>query len=534
MNRQPGPGARGFGTGILAGVAATLVLFAYRMATGVPTPAEVLTERMIRLLPFPVFALILATLQHWAKPLGFLMALITSLVGFGLGGVIYTRMAWDSRRPRLTRGLVAAAVTWVCLTYVFLPGIQGGILGAPLTTVVPAPALPMALGSLVYGLLMAGLSPQPGQRGIRRDRPASGPASSVLHTGGSSAVSVPVSRRDLLRRSALVALVAAAAARLGTWGDATEERVAAVVSGAAAVASGAFRLIRGMPPEVTSNREFYQVSKNYPFDPTVDVATWSLEVGGLVGHPLKLSYADFVRAAPSVERYQTLECISNEVGGDLISTARWKGIRIRDILALADVRPEARTVIWHSADGYFESLPLDAAMDPESLLAYEMNGAPLPQNHGAPVRVLLPNRYGTKQPKWLTGIEVASSDFPGYWQRQRLNEPAIVKTGSAFRVERQEGPVVLLGGWAFAGSRGISKVEISADGGTTWFPAAVKEALGENCWQFWSAEWKPPAPGEYSLKVRAVDGTGRMQAGRWRRMPDGAEGYHEVRIRVAG
>ncbi len=533
MKREPGHWARGFGTGVAAGVALTLVLFAYRFATGMPTPEEALAERMVLLLPYQVFTLILATLQHLAKPFGFVMAIVTSLTGSGVGGVVYVWATRDSRQPPLILGLVAGAVTWVFLTYIFLPVIQGGLLGVPLTTVVSAPALPMAIGSLAYGFLLAVLSRQPEQARIRGNRPAPGLASHEVRTGDSRVVSASMGRRELLRRSALILLVAAAASRLGAWADAAGTRVAAVASGAAAVASGAFRLIKGMPPEVTPNRQFYQVSKNYPFDPKVDVAKWSLEVKGLVARPLKLSYTEFLQAAPSVERYQTLECIANEVGGDLISNAKWKGIRVRDILALAVVRPESTTIIWRGADGYYESVPLDAAMDPESLLAYEMNSEPLPQKHGAPVRVLLPNRYGMKQPKWLISIEVSNSDFTGYWETQRLSNPAIVKTNSAFRVEAKSGAVVMLGGWAFAGGRGISKVEISADGGTTWFPAAVKEALGKNCWQFWSAEWKSPVAGEYSFKVRAVDDKGVIQPGVWRRLPDGAEGYHEVRVRFA-
>ncbi|HEV2282418.1 MAG TPA: molybdopterin-dependent oxidoreductase [bacterium] len=514
MNRAAGHWARGFGPGVAAGAAATLVLFAYRFATGMPTPAEALDERMVRLLPYPVFALILAHLQQLAKPLGFVSAVLTSLIGFGAGGMLYARTGGESRRPRLVLALVAAAVTWASLTYLFLPIVQGGLLGVPLTTVVAAPALPMAIGSLAYGLLLATLS-RPGQA-----RNNAGVAAGLM------------SRRDLFRRSALVLLVAAGASRLGTWSDAVGARAVSAASGAAAAASAAFRLIRGMPPEVTPNGRFYQVSKNYPFDPTVDAAKWSLQITGLVARPVTLSYAEFVRSAPPVERYQTLECISNEVGGDLISNARWKGVRVRDVLALAEVRPESTAVVWRSADGYFESIPLEVALDPDSLLAYEMNGAPLPQKHGAPVRVLLPDRYGTKQPKWLTGIEVANADVTGYWEHQRFGKRAIVKTGSAFSVEVRDGGAVRFGGWAFAGSRGISRVELSGDGGKTWFPAAVKDALAVNAWQLWSAQWTPPAPGDYAFAVRAVDGRGEIQRGRRRRLPDGAEGYHEIRIRV--
>ncbi len=546
-----GPGARrALAAGIAGGVGVVVVLFAYRFATGMPTLQEALAERMIRMLPLPVFAFILAKLQHLAKPLGFGMAVLASIVGFGAGGWVYAWATRRSRRPRVVLGLIAAAVTWVFLTFVFLPFIEGGLLGAPLTTVVSAPALPMALASAVYGLLLAALSgpsrttrragaarPADGA-GVPRDRGragGSGPAGGAgdpavpddrTRDGAAAAPVVPesVTRRDLLRRSALVVLAVSAGASLAAWARAAG-------SHAAAAARGAFRLLKGMPPEVTPNDKWYQVSKNF-FDPTVDVAKWSLEVKGLVERPLRLSLPELQKAAPGVERYQTFECISNEVGGDLISTAKWKGVRVRDILALAGVRPGATTIIWRAADGYSESIPLPIAMDPDSLLAYEMNGEPIPQKHGAPVRVLLLNRYGMKQPKWLTSIEVANHDYTGYWEQQGWSKEAIVKTNSAFRVEAREGGRIALGGWAFAGSRGISKVEISADGGKTWFPAEVKEPLAVNCWQFWSAEWTPPAPGSYTFRVRAVDGTGKVQpAGPKPTLPDGAEGYHTATVR---
>lgn len=535
MRREPVRVAGGFGTGVAAGIGATLALFACRLAAGVPMPQEVFAERLVRLLPDALFVLLLAELQHLAKPAGFAAAVGLSLAGFGLGGVAYACVARASRRPRLVLGLLTAAVTWAALTYVVLPIVQGGMLGEPLATVVSAPAPSVAAGSVVYGLLLAALY-RPERSRIRTRLTAFIPASSTVSAArprGARLLFQGIRRRNLLRRSSLALLVAVAASRLGTSARAARPRIAAAASGAAA-ASRAFRLIRGMPAEVTPNARFYQVSKNYPFDPTVDIAHWSLEVMGLVSRPLKLSYAEFLKAAPPVERYQTLECVGNPVGGDLIGNARWKGLRVRDILDLAGVQPEATAIVWRSTDGYSESVPLAVAMDPDALLAYEMNGRPLPQQHGAPVRVLLLNRYGMKQPKWLTGIEAADAGGIGRWEHLRLNNPAIVKTHSAFRAEITDGAAVLLGGWAFAGRRGIAKVEISADGGTTWFPAAVKPALGESCWQFWSAQWTPPAPGEYVLAVRAADGTGALQAGRRRRMPDGAEGYHELRVLVPG
>jgi len=504
-----------------------------------PTLQEALAERMIRLLPYQLFALLLARLQHLAKPLGLAMAVVATVVGFGLGGLLYASAVERLRWPRLWLGLTTAAIAWVFLTFAFPPFIEGSALGVPLTTVVSAPAPPMAMASLVYGLLLILLYRRPsadgragaGRRdvGLERHRAVGRWAVSDAPAppGRSGSDDQAVSRRDLLRRSALVVLAVAAGTRLATWTGAAGTCLAEA-------AAATFRLIKGMPPEVTPNGEFYQISKNF-FDPTVDVEKWTLEVKGLVAKPLKLSFAEFVKAAPSVERFQTFECISNEVGGDLIGNAKWKGVRVRDILALAEVKPGATTILWRAADGYSESIPLAIAMDPESLLAYQMNGGPIPQKHGAPVRVLLLNRYGMKQPKWLTSIEVANHDRPGYWEQQGWSKEAIVKTNSAFRVEMKDGPVMLLGGWAFAGSRGISKVEISADDGKTWFPAALKDPLSENCWQFWSAEWKPPAPGSYTLKVRAIDGKNALQAAQSKpTLPDGAQGYHTVSVRVTG
>jgi DMSO/TMAO reductase YedYZ molybdopterin-dependent catalytic subunit len=516
-------GSRGFWAGVAGGAAAVLVLLAYRQATGMPTLPEALAERLIRLLPYQIFALFLAQLQHLAKPLGFVMAVVTSVIGFGLGGVVYAWAGRASRRPRAVLLLATALVTWLFLTYAFLPFIEGSVLGVPLTTVVTSPAVPMALASLVYAIVLVLLA----GRAATRGSPASvRPGLGVTEQSGPPAAREGVTRRDVLRRSAIVLAAAAAGTRCATWIGNSAARVAAA-------AAQAFTLVKGMPPEVTPSGQFYQISKNF-FDPKVEVDKWTLEVTGLVAKPLKLTLDEFKKSGPPVERYQTFECISNEVGGDLIGNAKWKALSVKDLLALAGVKPGAKTLIWHAADGYTESIPLDVAMDPTTLLAYEMNGEPIPQKHGAPVRVLLANRYGMKQPKWLTAIEVSDRGYrstKGYWEQQGWSQDAYVKVNSAFRVETKEGAALALGGWAFAGNRGISKVEFSPDGGKTWYPAGVKAALGQNCWQFWSATWTPPQPGDYAIKVRATDGQGVLQPAEPKpTLPDGGQGYHTVKV----
>src|SRR3989304_146706 len=344
---------------------------------------------------------------------------------------------------------------------------------------------------------------------------------------------VAVSRRKFLDRS--FGLVAGALA-----GSAFAHWVAVAGRETVAYAQTLFDRIKGLPPEVTPNEQFYTVSKNPPgFDPVLKAERWRLEVAAQPGQSLTLTYDD-IKAMPSVRRPHTLECISNEVGGDLISNAIWRGVRLRDVMAKAGgIDSKATEIVFRCADGYTESLPIADALDQDTLVAYEMNGQPLPPKHGFPVRLLVPGRFGMKNPKWITKIEAVNIDFQGYWERSGWSKPAIVKTMSKFNAPSGShmmptlGDEVGVGGVAYAGDRGIKAAEVSTDDGKTWQPAQIKPPLGKYTWVLWSALWKPTAPGEYTLKVRARDGTGVLQtATEVGTLPDGASGYHRIRVRV--
>jgi DMSO/TMAO reductase YedYZ molybdopterin-dependent catalytic subunit len=298
--------------------------------------------------------------------------------------------------------------------------------------------------------------------------------------------------------------------------------------------------------EVTPADKFYRVDVNV-FPPNVSSSSWTLPVTGLVSNPLTLNYSQLL-AMESQDQYNTLECVSNNTDGDLISTAKWTGVKFSDILSQAGVKPDATYVVFKATDGYSVGIPMAKAMDPETILAYHMNGVPLLADHGFPARMIVPGFYGMMNCKWVTSIEVVAETYQGYWQvRGWINEAQyetgsfIVTPGNAQVADRfgvagaSSVPLGLvpIAGVAFAGDRGIEKVEVSTDGGNTWTMASVKDPLSGNTWVLWTADWNPPAAGNYSIAVRATDKTGAVQtASMAAPFPGGATGYAIVDVGV--
>jgi DMSO/TMAO reductase YedYZ molybdopterin-dependent catalytic subunit len=166
-----------------------------------------------------------------------------------------------------------------------------------------------------------------------------------------------------------------------------------------------------------------------------------------------------------------------------------------------------------------------------------MNGTPLPDKHGFPLRLILPGRYGVKNPKWITRIELAAEPIDGYWVRRGWDREALVQTVARIDTPTDRasvpGPRLEVGGVAFAGSRGISRVEASLDGGTTWREAGIRGPLGSSTWVQWAVEWEDASPGTYNVVARATDGSGVLHtAEETGSFPLGATGYHRVRVDV--
>jgi len=292
----------------------------------------------------------------------------------------------------------------------------------------------------------------------------------------------------------------------------------------------------GTRPEVTPADQFYRIDINL-LPPKVDAATWRLAINGLVSKPAQLSLNEIV-ARSSVTQALTMSCISNYVGGDLISSNYWTGVRLKDLLVEVGLQPDAAAISITASDGFYESLPLAEAMDERTLLVYAMNGQALTPDHGFPLRIYIPNHYGMKQPKWITQLQVTNQLGAGYWVDRGWSQSATPQTLStidtviADKAAIAASGMMPLGGIAWAGLRGISKVEVQIDG-AAWIEAGLRNpTLSPLTWVEWRYDWKPSA-GTHQVRVRATDGDGALQeAVNVGPGPEGATGYHVVNIRV--
>ncbi len=295
---------------------------------------------------------------------------------------------------------------------------------------------------------------------------------------------------------------------------------------------------RGTRPEYTPLEDHYKVFIRS--EPTnIDISTWTLPIIGMVENPMVLTLDDIRNNYEPQSEYVTLSCISNRVGGDLISTTWWTGVSLQKIIDDLKPQPEARYLNITSGDGFHETVDLDMiASDERIMLCYEWDGKPLPFDHGFPLRIWLPDRYGMKQPKWITGMEVTSEYNPGYWVGRGWDEVARVKATSVIDTVAVKDLAVVdgqgfvpVGGIAYGGARGISGVEVRVDEGP-WEEAQLRSPLSDTTWILWRYEW-PFQEGEHTFEVRCAeaDGTPQIEERKGNR-PDGASGIHSRRTRI--
>jgi DMSO/TMAO reductase YedYZ molybdopterin-dependent catalytic subunit len=289
--------------------------------------------------------------------------------------------------------------------------------------------------------------------------------------------------------------------------------------------------------------------KSFRTTPEIDPKAHTLTLDGLVRQPLTLTMDEIV-AMPSITEMRTLQCISNPVGGGLIGNIVWRGTPLRPILDRLGILESCRYIHFEAADGYTTSVPLERLITPpiaDVLLIYEANGAPLPPDHGYPLRILIPGLYGQKQPKWIIRMHFAQEDKLGYWEGPawEWSNVATVKTNSQIREPRiRSNPPspIRIAGSAFAGSRAITAVDVSVtpqaqNGERDWRPAILIAPSSPLVWTWYVFDWTPPAAGVYTVAVRALDETGFTQTRTASNVlggafPDGTDAIHETTLTI--
>jgi DMSO/TMAO reductase YedYZ molybdopterin-dependent catalytic subunit len=438
-------------------------------------------------------------------------------------------------------GIYAAVVGIVALRRNFVAGLVGiavfGAIGtwAALSRRISAP-LHVALPSIAGAL--AGIGALWVIRMRLIDQPEAESAPPETATG----------RRQLLQRAGavlgalagLAAVTGAAGRRLGSRFSAAESRADVVLPPAAEPLAELPATVQadvaGVTPFITPNADFYRIDTAL-VAPQVPTDTYRLKVVGMVDNELELTYADLV-ARPMIERDITLTCVSNEVGGQYVGTARWLGTRLDDVLHEAGIKPGADQVVGRSVDGFECGFPVETALDGrDAIIAVGMNGEPLPIEHGFPARLVVPGLYGfVSATKWLTEIELTSfAEFDHYWLRRGWAQKAPIKLMSRIDTPRGLSKVaaglVPVAGVAWEQTVGVRAVEVQIDDGP-WQPAELADTPSNDTWRQWLYHWNA-TPGRHSITVRATDNDGAIQtAERAEPIPDGAAGHHQIVVIV--
>lgn len=560
---------RTFVLGLLAGGVALIVAAAFRIIAGGLFVPELASQTVFSLTPGQIESSSVATLGSLAKYTAFTTAIIINLVLYGglaiLLHELYSKLFGKNTIVNLVQlsiipYLVMVAISAILLQLSELLTGSSEIQYALLFLLLPN----VAYGRTLLYLFQRGAATIP-PKGVKPRNALNAEINS--EAGQSGEKNFEPSSNSSVRRISRKQFITVAAATVGVgififWARSFpfHNKSSMPVSSpevplpppSARIPAGSIFAQETLAPfvasELTPNDKFYRIDTNL-IVPSVDANSWRLNVKGLLRNgPVQYTYQE-LKAMPSVSEYATLECISDKVEGDLISTAYWRGVSLKSILEKAQVLPEAFYIVFRCSDGYDVGIPLDRGMMDGTILAYEMNGVPLPTEHGFPLRAIVPGLYGMMNAKWITEIELVDRVYEGFWQRRGWANNAkyqthskIVFPGDALQNRFEElsantatiGSKSPIAGVAFAGDRGISKVEVSIDGGNTWQSANIKDPLSNNCWVLWALDWIPQNKGKYNIVVRATDKAGNLQTAEIRDIyPNGSTGYHSVEETVS-
>jgi DMSO/TMAO reductase YedYZ molybdopterin-dependent catalytic subunit len=512
--RRDRPGLRlAFAGSVAVGAALAIGELLAGLLPGVPSPLLAVARFIVDVQPPGAKELVVGLFGE-ADKLAFQVFIV--LVGGGVGAAL-GRVA--PRRPELAAAILAGFAAVGFGASLREPGVS-------LALSAGAAGVEAVIGiALLRRLVAMAAAPRAGIAGAMPDWSRR----SLLQTGGAIAVGSLVAGtfgRMLLERQPAPA----------TSGDAPAAPVPANLPAGASLASTDLT-DAGLTPIVMPNERFYRIDTAF-IPPTVDRASWSLKVHGLVDREVTLTYDELV-ALPIVEQYVTIACVSNYVGGNLVGNAKWSGVNLRDVLAMAGVQGSADQLVGRSVDDFTAGMPVEWVMDQSRLpmIAVAMNDAPLPREHGYPARLIIPGLYGyVSATKWLAELELTRFDqFQAFWVPRGWAQEAPILTQSRIDVPHDGANVapghVAVAGVAWAPDRGVTGVEVRIDGGD-WQAAHISAPISKATWVQWLLDWDAPA-GSHELEVRATDGTGDVQTDQVSPpAPDGARGHHAIQVTV--
>ena len=528
------------GGGVAFGVA-ELVHGLFQLVPSIPVAVS---QRIIELTPGGLATEAIGTL---GKAASLILVAVVVLVTLGFCAFLANL---SRRSPLLALGgvvLLAAIALMAAFTEPFI---------SPIVTVLTIVGA-LAAGTVVTRSLFRSSDMEMPDRGAEEpagDPEPRQPMEGVRSREAHSTRGLSVNRRNFLALTGAAAVASAAAAGAGRAlsGDGGAQvagapstpaprKVASVPTKLPPPPPGASIDVPGMPPLITPSDEFYLIDTAIS-SPRINRDRWSLKVTGAVDNPIEISYNDLI-SMPTIEADITMSCVSNEVGGGLVSNGRWTGVRLQDVLKEAGLAPEkikrsSEQLVGRSVDGWTGGFRTNLAFErPEALVAFGLNDGDLPRKHGYPARLVIPGLYGyVSATKWLQEIELTDWGFDAYWIKRGWSKNGPIKTQSRIDTvtDGQTLPAgtAQIGGVAWAPTRGIERVEVSTDDGKTWNEADLAVQLDVDAWRQYVYDWDA-SPGDHIIKVRATDGAGETQTeSKAPPIPSGATGYHTVRVTV--
>jgi DMSO/TMAO reductase YedYZ molybdopterin-dependent catalytic subunit len=543
-----------FALGIVAGLVSIAVSIMIKVFVGGLFLPELASQTLFSLTPGEFESQAIDTLGPLAKYSAFIGSILVTIIIFGLIGIflikLYNKLRWNSYIVKFISSfaLTYGVLVIISIMMVIMIHVRSGSQTISIQHII----LSLIPTQIVFGLIFSLFSGKTKTKDKLQD-----PYQPVVRE---NITVVNYNRREFIRliiaSAVSIPIIYFGLNRLFSPQELEQQQIQPDISNLLPPQSRSISpdfkdptLAPLLASEITPTYLFYRIDIN-PIIPEVDVNSWNLLIKGMVDTPLKLSYEE-IKSMSAIEEFVTLECISNKIGGDLIGTALWKGVRLKDILEKAKILPGVQYIVFRCSDGYDVGIPLNKGLMNETILAYEMNLAPLTSKHGFPVRAIVPGLYGMMNPKWITEIELVDKVYEGYWQRNGWSNIAEYNTGSSIVIPGQA-PIrnrfrnidenlttnspssskrVPIAGIAFGGDKGISKVEVSTDGGKTWKTAKIKEPLSRYTWVLWTTGFIPEKVENYKIIVRATDKNGKVQSSELNKpFPDGATGYHTISV----